>query len=199
MMTSLIITGRRITVIIDNGKEILTSEFNYPETLRIVHGFYNQNENDVRKVMCGDNDEIPEPDELMPKKVIKSSTFDELLGSITPKKKVTKGKTLAEVFSDFMPEDNCTPPKTIRYDKSELEEIAESAGIFSGQPSPEDLVAGGMEGDSDEYEADYLAGLKAGVQDRTNGKEAVYLAGDQLGADSNRHAQYIDGYINGYN
>lgn len=49
--------------------------------------------------------------------------------------------------------------------------------------------------DSDD---NYLNGMKAGVQDRAAGKRATYISGDQDGADSDAHAKFIEGYINGY-
>jgi acyl carrier protein len=48
------------------------------------------------------------------------------------------------------------------------------------------------------YHVDYMKGLRAGVSDRSEGNPSLYLAGDQLGADSARHASYIDGYICGF-
>jgi acyl carrier protein len=44
----------------------------------------------------------------------------------------------------------------------------------------------------------YMRGMQAGVTDRAQGKAAQYLAGDQAGADSEDHAKFIDGYVNGY-
>jgi hypothetical protein len=106
---------------------------------------------------------------------------------------VTKSldEELFEELFDEVEHKNETP-------SNELEQVAQDAGILSGGPEPEDLVAGGIEGDLDEYETDYLKGMKDGIQDRMAGNEVKYIAGDQLGADSARHAQYIDGYIIGY-
>jgi acyl carrier protein len=45
----------------------------------------------------------------------------------------------------------------------------------------------------------YYEGWHAGYNDRIQGNIPQYLAGDQAGADSDRHANYIDGYVVGYN
>lgn len=79
-----------------------------------------------------------------------------------------------------------------------LEQVAQDAGILDHGPDSKELVAGGMPGDINNYEKDYLAGMKKGIEDRALDKPPQYLAGDQVGADSPRHAQFIDGYINGY-
>jgi len=44
----------------------------------------------------------------------------------------------------------------------------------------------------------YMDGMNDGVKDCAVGKPAMYLQGDQEGADSKSHAEYIDGYLNGY-
>jgi acyl carrier protein len=44
----------------------------------------------------------------------------------------------------------------------------------------------------------YMRGMQQGVSDRAIGRSAQYLAGDQAGADSEDHAKFIDGYVNGF-
>jgi hypothetical protein len=81
--------------------------------------------------------------------------------------------------------------------QNELEQAAQDAGILPGGLTTGDLKK--MDEDLvDDFESDYLAGMKAGVEDKTRGVAARYMAGDQAGADSARHAQYISGYLNGY-
>lgn len=70
-----------------------------------------------------------------------------------------------------------------------IEQAAQDAGILPG----------GVSETEDAYEDDYLNGMKDGIEDKAIGKEARFLAGDQEGADSPRHAAFIDGYVNGYN
>ena len=43
-----------------------------------------------------------------------------------------------------------------------------------------------------------IYGMKRGIEDQSVGYPPRYLQGDQKGADSNRHAQFIDGYVVGY-
>lgn len=52
--------------------------------------------------------------------------------------------------------------------------------------------------DNDENEGAYLKGMQDGIKDRESGGPARYLAGDQEAADTDLHAKYIDGYVNGY-
>jgi hypothetical protein len=40
--------------------------------------------------------------------------------------------------------------------------------------------------------------MKDGVADRMKNIGAKYLSGDEKGADSRRHAVYIEGYVDGY-
>lgn len=42
-------------------------------------------------------------------------------------------------------------------------------------------------------------GYLIGYWNRLDGKPALYISGDELGADSNQQKEYIDGYIKGYN
>jgi acyl carrier protein len=44
----------------------------------------------------------------------------------------------------------------------------------------------------------YMKGMQEGVRDRAQYRAPRYLAGDQEGADSEAHAKFIDGYVNGY-
>lgn len=52
--------------------------------------------------------------------------------------------------------------------------------------------------ESDENEESFLAGMQAGVTHRSKAFNPVYIPGDQDGADSAKHARYINGYIEGY-
>lgn len=72
---------------------------------------------------------------------------------------------------------------------SELEEVAQDAGILSPKNEPPHY---------DEHEDKYLDGMKDGIDDKASQVSPKYLAGDQKGADSPAHADYIDGYIDGY-
>ena len=67
-----------------------------------------------------------------------------------------------------------------------IEQAAQDAGILPG-------------GNPDDFEKDYLDGMKQGIEDKSIKRAARFIPGDELGADSARHQAFIDGYINGYN
>lgn len=68
--------------------------------------------------------------------------------------------------------------------ENELEKVAESAGVFDKNNT---------------YYGDYVSGLNAGDRAFIYNIPPQYIEGDQFGADSDRHHQYIQGYIDGYN
>lgn len=59
--------------------------------------------------------------------------------------------------------------------------------------------SGSCKANPSEIEDSYLTGMEDGVHDRAAHNPPKYIGGDQAGADSDRHAAYIDGYVAGYN
>lgn len=45
----------------------------------------------------------------------------------------------------------------------------------------------------------FMDGKYCGIADNLGGKPSQFLTGDQIAADSPKHAQYIEGYLDGYN
>ena len=80
---------------------------------------------------------------------------------------------------------------------NDLEKIAQDAGILSNKECPDDQVDGGVPDDSDNEEY-YVRGMKDGITDKMKNVGSRYLSGDERGADSQRHAAYVEGYIDGY-
>jgi len=86
-------------------------------------------------------------------------------------------------YPDITDGPNSEPPEETSVNA--VEQAAQDAGILPG-------------GNPEDFEGDYLQGMKEGIEDKALRLAARYIWGDQLGADSTRHEAFIDGYINGY-
>lgn len=78
--------------------------------------------------------------------------------------------------------------------KSELEAEAEAAGILCGNIN--DAILTGNGGNT--YYSEYMIGHDRGNYAAKMLLDPEYIEGDQFGADSDKHHQYIQGYIDGY-
>lgn len=71
------------------------------------------------------------------------------------------------------------------------EEFSKPENINSDEHVYEDSI-------EDEYSDDFIDGNKNGYRDLMLNKDARFIDGDQLGSDSDKHAEYISGYLKGY-